>query len=212
MIITSVIFDLDGTLTRPYLDFNQIRREIGNVDGPILEAMARMPENQRCRAQSILDAYEREAAEESQLNPGAAELLETLRNQNRPIGLLTRNSRASVKMICEKHNLTFDAISTREDDGPDKPDPYPFLKICETLQVQAAQALMVGDYLFDLLCGKNAGAKTILIRTNKDHQDYIDLADFAINHLSELSDIIKQLENHPPPTIDISDNIIFNRQ
>jgi phosphoglycolate phosphatase-like HAD superfamily hydrolase len=40
--IAAVIFDLDGTITRPYLDFNQIRAEIGNVRGPLLEAMDKM--------------------------------------------------------------------------------------------------------------------------------------------------------------------------
>ena len=58
--------------------------------------------------------------------------------------------------------------------------------------------LLVGDYLFDLLCGKNAGAKTVLICTNKDYPDFIDQADFAIHHLNELTHIIDQLENHQP--------------
>ena len=198
MKVTAVIFDLDGTLTRPRLDFDQIRRDIGNIQGPILEAMSKMPDQQRRQAEAVLDQHERQAAQESQLNPGAAELLEKLHSQNRPIGLITRNSRASVEVICAKHNLSFDAVSTRQDDGPDKPDPYPFLKICETLQVQPHQALMVGDYLFDLLCGKNAGAKTVLICTNKDYPDFINQADFAIHHLNELTHIIDQLENHQP--------------
>ena len=39
----AVIFDLDGTLTIPLLDFNRIRQEIGISDGfPILEALATM--------------------------------------------------------------------------------------------------------------------------------------------------------------------------
>ena len=39
MKVAAAIFDLDGTLTRPVLDFNAIRREIGDVEGPLLEAM-----------------------------------------------------------------------------------------------------------------------------------------------------------------------------
>lgn len=198
MKVTAVIFDLDGTITRPYLDFDQIRREIGNIEGPILEAMSKMPDSQRRHAEAVLFQHEQDAAHQSQLNPGAAELLESLRKQNRPIGLLTRNTRASVEIISDKHNLKFDAISTREDDGPDKPDPHPFLQLCKQLQVQPHQGLMVGDYLFDLLCGKNAGAKTVLISTNKDFRDYADQADFVIDQLPELTAIIEQLENHQP--------------
>ncbi len=194
MKVTAVIFDLDGTLTRPYLDFDQIRRDIGYTDGPILEAMAKMPDEQRRKAQVILDKHEQEAAEESELNPGAIELLDLLRQQNYPIGLLTRNSRASVKIICQKHGLSFDAVSTREDEGPDKPDPHPFLQLSKMLKVNPTEAIMVGDYLFDLLCGKNAGAKTVLIKTNKDHENYIHEADFAIDRLNELPQIIQKIE------------------
>ena len=36
---SAVIFDLDGTITRPFLDFDAIRREMGLPHGlPILEA------------------------------------------------------------------------------------------------------------------------------------------------------------------------------
>ncbi|MCK5272001.1 MAG: hypothetical protein KAJ52_05470, partial [Sedimentisphaerales bacterium] len=65
MKIAAVIFDLDGTLTQPYLDFDQIRSEIGNIDGPILEAMEQMPPPQRRKALEILHRHEQEAAENS---------------------------------------------------------------------------------------------------------------------------------------------------
>ena len=49
MRIQAVIFDLDGTLTEPFLDFDLIRREIGLTpdDGGILEAMDKMPHIER---------------------------------------------------------------------------------------------------------------------------------------------------------------------
>lgn len=198
MQVTTVIFDLDGTITRPCLDFDQIRRDIGDIDGPILEAMADMTDEQRAHANSVLLKHEQKAAEESELNPGAAELLDRLRSENRRIGLITRNCRQSVEHICAKHNLRFDAVSTRENDGPDKPDPFPFYYVCEKLNAQPHQALMVGDYLFDLLCGKNAGAQSVLVCTNKDYSDFLDQADFAIHNLTELHGIIESLENHQP--------------
>ena len=44
MPIRAVIFDLDGTITEPYLDFDAIREEIGlgKNGGPVLEAMEKM--------------------------------------------------------------------------------------------------------------------------------------------------------------------------
>jgi len=45
MPIKAVIFDLDGTITRPYFDFDAIREEMGldRNSGPVLEAMEKRP-------------------------------------------------------------------------------------------------------------------------------------------------------------------------
>jgi len=37
--IEAIIFDMDGTLTVPVLDFDRIRSEIGLPAGPILESL-----------------------------------------------------------------------------------------------------------------------------------------------------------------------------
>lgn len=155
MKIKAVYFDLDGTLTEPYLDFDQIRREMGGVEGPILEAMEKMDAERRREVEAILLRHEHEAAVESRLNPGAWETLEYLRGERVRIGLITRNQRKSVEHVCRKHNMSFDAVITRED-GPAKPDPYAVLKLCEMLEVEPGESVMVGDYLFDLLSGKRA--------------------------------------------------------
>ena len=52
----AVIFDLDGTITQPYFDFDAIRQEIGLARdfGPFLEAMEEMIPKQRLEADRIL--------------------------------------------------------------------------------------------------------------------------------------------------------------
>ena len=49
MSIKAVIFDLDGTITRPFFDFDAIREEMGldRNAGPVLEAMEKMTPQQR---------------------------------------------------------------------------------------------------------------------------------------------------------------------
>jgi HAD superfamily hydrolase (TIGR01549 family) len=194
MRINAVIFDMDGTLTRPILDFDAIREEMGGVKGPILEAMADMDAEQRSHAESVLLQHERRAAAESQLNPGVHDLFEQLRSDGRVIGLLTRNCIESVTTISRLHDLTFDATITREDDGPLKPDPWPFLELCQRLDVRPETGLMVGDYLFDLLCGRNAGAKTVLLTTYHAYKTFEHEADFVVDHLQELTGVLAELE------------------
>ena len=191
--VAAVVFDLDGTITKPVLDFDQIRREIGGITGPILEAMEQMTAEQRRRADEVLDRHELVAAESSELNPGAAELLALLRGQGRLSAVVTRNKHQSVQRIRQIHDLHFDGVVTRED-GPAKPDPFGVLRACEMMKVRAEECLMVGDYVFDLISGRRAGARSVLITTSEHHQEYMPEADYVIGELSELPGIIEGIE------------------
>ena len=195
MKIAAVIFDLDGTITRPYLDFNQICAEIGDVQGPLLEAMEIMTPADRQRAEDILHRHELDAAENSRLNPHVPELLQRLKDQKRRIGIVTRNRLDSVRRVCRMHNLVFDGISTRED-GPAKPHPFAVLHVCAQLNVTPQRSLVVGDYLFDLQSARRAGAKSILYRSQQHSHGHEREADFVIDDLNELTEIITNLENN----------------
>lgn len=192
--IAAVIFDLDGTITKPYLDFNRIRAEIGGVHGPLLEAMETMSPVVRQRAEEILHRHELDAAEHSQLNRYVPELLGRLRRQNRKLGIVTRNRLDSVQRVCRIHHLEFDGISTRED-GPAKPHPFSVLHVCEQVNVVPRESVVVGDYLFDLQSAQRAGAKSVLYRSQPHSLGHEDQADFVIDGLDELPHIIATLEN-----------------
>lgn len=181
----AVIFDLDGTLTRPYLDFDAIRAEIGIAAGPILEALAEMAPGERRRAEQIVQRHEADAATNSQLYDGARETLIMLRERGFPIAILTRNARANVDLLLRKHALVVDTVRTRED-GAIKPSPEPVLSICKELGADPRRSWMVGDFLFDILSGKSAGARTVLMIGDDEPPDYSVQADFVIRQLSEL--------------------------
>lgn len=190
---TAVIFDLDGTLTRPYLDFDVIRREIGlptKPRTPVLEALEKMTPEQRERAERIVHTHEEQAAEVSELQDGAAEVLDALRERGLRLGLLTRNSRRSAERVMTRHQLRFDCVFTRED-GPVKPSPQPVLAICNTLNVKPEETLVVGDYLFDIQAGNAAGSTTVLMIGDKPRPDFADLADHVIHELRRLLELIE---------------------
>lgn len=191
MKIKAVIFDLDGTLTEPYLDFDRIRSEIGLApdSGPLLEIMEKMQSAERKKAEEILYKHEQLAIEHSKLNFGASETLKKLRQMKIKIGIMTRNTSSNAKAVAEKHNIEFDGIVDRND-GPVKPSPFGVIRLCEFFNVKPQQALVVGDYLFDLQSAKTAGAKAVLIKTGKNFQQFASFADFIIDRLPELIDII----------------------
>ena len=189
----AVIFDLDGTLTRPVLDFDGIRAELGLPAGPLLEAMERMPADEWARVEQVLAGHERRAAANSELHDGTAEALEALRRKGVRLAILTRNSRESVRTVLAKHRLDglFSVIWTRED-GAIKPSGEPVLRICERLDVPPEQSWMVGDYLFDIVSGKAAGARTVLMIGDGVPPEYADQADDVIRKLGEVVELLER--------------------
>jgi len=198
MSIRAVIFDLDGTITQPFFDFDAIREEMGldKDSGPVLEAMEKMLPSQRRRAERVLHFHEMRAVTESKLNAGAKRTLSALRAGGISVGILTRNRRSNALAIAQKHGLKFDIIVDRED-GPVKPDAFGVLQICRQFDVTPEETLVVGDYLFDLLCAKAAGAVAVLL-TNHDRADeFAEHADFTIESVDEVLQIIEDKKDKP---------------
>jgi HAD superfamily hydrolase (TIGR01509 family) len=187
----AVIFDLDGTITQPYFDFDAIRQEIGLArdSGPLLESMEKMTDKQRQNAEQILHFHEQKAVIESKLNPNAKQTLSSLRTAGIHIGVLTRNKRDNALAIAEKHGLEFDTVIGRED-GPVKPDAFGVLQICKQFGIKPQETLLVGDYLFDLQCAKSAGAVAVLLANHHQADEFAEHADFCIENISEILDII----------------------
>jgi HAD superfamily hydrolase (TIGR01509 family) len=191
MSIKAVIFDLDGTITQPYFDFDAIREEIGLArdSGPVLESMEKMTPQQRQEAERILHYHEEKAVTESKLNAGAGQTLSALRAAGIHVGVLTRNKRSNALAISRKHDLRFDAVVGRED-GPVKPDAFGVLQLCRQFGVQPQETLLAGDYLFDLLCAKAAGAVAVLLANHDQAAEFAEHADFCIDHIGGVLEII----------------------
>jgi HAD superfamily hydrolase (TIGR01509 family) len=191
MPIKAVIFDLDGTITQPYFDFDAIRQEIGLArdSGPLLESMEKMNPQLRRKAEKILFIHEQKAVIESKLNAGAEHTLSALRAAGIHIGILTRNKRGNAYAIAQKHKLKFDAVIGRED-GPVKPDAFGVLELCRQFGVEPEETLLVGDYLFDLLCAKAAGACAVLLANHHQADDFAEHADFCIENITGILEII----------------------
>lgn len=156
----AILFDMDGTLTAPYLDFDLIRREMEIASGPILEALALMEGDRRTAAEKVLHRHEDRAAVDSTLNAGCAELLEWLKQTGIKSALVTRNSRRSVRTVFDRHGLYFDVCVTRED-GKFKPDPSPLQLACDRLSVETEDTWMVGDGSHDIEAGNAAQIRTV---------------------------------------------------
>jgi len=171
--VKGILFDLDGTLTRPgALDFPSIKREMNcPVDQPILEYLETRSREHRIRLLKILERHEKQAADASLPNVGAERCLSTLKQKGFLLGILTRNSLSSVCGVLEKFQavsiMDFSAIVTRHDSLP-KPHPDGVYKAAHQMGVSASELIMVGDFRFDILAGNAAGAYTVLLVNGND--------------------------------------------
>jgi HAD superfamily hydrolase (TIGR01509 family) len=160
--IHGIIFDLDGTLLDSGLDFDLMRSEMGLPAGrPILESLAAHPADDLPRCHDILHRHELAGAERAEPLPGVVEFLVQLHARGLRLAVVTRNSRPITQAMLAKLPVPFDPVITRED-GPVKPDPWAIQRICESWQVPPQRVVMIGDYWFDIACGRAAGARTAL--------------------------------------------------
>lgn len=192
--IQGVIFDMDGTLTKPNMDFGALAVEIGvgmNMDEAVLEYMERVDEKERMRVSSILARFEAQASMDAELNDGAREVLDFVVRKGKKTALLTRNSRRSVDTVLRKHDLKFDCVVSREDAKP-KPSPDPILLIGRELGIESKHLLVIGDYKFDILCGQAAGTKTALLYNNHEY-DMDVVPDFKLKRLTDLIPILEDI-------------------
>ena len=162
------IFDMDGTLTVPQHDFDEIRKALGIPQGAlILEYLERLPGEERQRKRAQLNEIEAEIAAQSEPAPGLFELLHWLREHKIDIAVLTRNSlenaRISLQAIGVLDMFSEHTLVGREEADP-KPHPAGIELLARRFAMPPHQCAMIGDYRHDLEAATAAGAHSVHIR------------------------------------------------
>ena len=178
--ISAVLFDFDGTLTQPgALDFTIIKKELGcPLDKPVLEYIESIADPQlKAQYFEALDRFESQGAADSRPNPGAEDLIHMIQSKKIRLGLITRNSMISIQTALKNFdNLSlddFDVVITRDDPVAPKPEPDGILLAVRNLNAIPQETLMVGDFVFDIQAGQNAGTLT----AHLDVDPQVDLGD-----------------------------------
>ncbi|MEE1920943.1 HAD family hydrolase [Pseudomonas sp. 148P] len=186
------VFDMDGTLTVAVHDFAAIRVAL-NIppEDDILTHLAALPAAEAQAKHAWLLEHERDLAIASQPAEGAVELVRELAGRGVQLGILTRNARELAHVTLEAIGLAdcfpVDSILGR-DEAPPKPHPGGLLKLAEAWAVDPAQMVMVGDYRFDLDCGRAAGTRTVLV--NLPDNPWPELADWHAADCRALRDLL----------------------
>jgi len=196
--IKGIAFDMDGTLTRPVIDFDQIRKAIGVSDRswPVFEQIQDMDVPEKNRALKILEQMEMAAADKSEPNPGLDPLVEFLEQNSIKKGIYTRNMKKALDLTLTKIGLfgKFNPIVTRDHNLRLKPDPEMILFILKEWRFTPGQVLVVGDFEFDIMAGKAANCRTVYLNHFPGKPGPMG-ADFVIDRLDKLVGIIEGLND-----------------
>lgn len=206
-----VLFDLDGTLIdtnnlilesykhtfKKHLDYIPNDNEIVKYFGEPLKITLSRFDSERIEEMYRTYVEYNEMNHDSMVKEMdyARETLEELKSKGILLGVVTSKRRIMAERGLRLFNLLdyFDVVITPEDTVKHKPDPEPILKACEKLKFEPKDVLFVGDSNFDILCGKNAGAKTCLVKyTMLDLEELLKFEpDFVIEDLRDILEFFK---------------------
>lgn len=183
------LFDMDGTLTNAMHDFDAMRATLGLPAGvPILEALADMDPAAAAIKHRELDDMELKMAADATAQLGSHELLDHLHSAGASVGIVTRNGKQIAKATLKACGLdtyfTDQSIISR-DCCTAKPDPAGVNLLLSRWNATADNAVMVGDYLFDLEAGHRAGTTTVHMDVNGEFA-WPEFTDLAVKSLPEL--------------------------
>ncbi|KDP33349.1 hypothetical protein JCGZ_12898 [Jatropha curcas] len=211
--LRGVVFDMDGTLTVPVIDFAAMYKSVLGEDEyrrvkaenpsgiDILHHIESWSADKQRKALEIITDFERQGLDRLQIMPviygaGAVELCGFLDSKKIRRGLITRNVMEAVDLFHLKSGMIFSPALSREF-RPYKPDPAPLLHICSMWEVQPNEVMMVGDSLKDdVACGKRAGAFTCLLdeKGRYSSHDFTNLdlqPDFTVSSLAEIHSLLE---------------------
>ncbi|NEQ52590.1 MAG: HAD family hydrolase [Leptolyngbya sp. SIO3F4] len=185
------IFDMDGTLTLGIHDFEAIRKTLELPIGTaILEPLRQLPPDIAAVKHKQLREIEFDFARKATAQPGAPALLELLLSQGKQIAILTRNGKDIAYETLNACGLIDffepDLVLSRDCHAP-KPEPDGILALLETWSSSPTEAVMVGDYKFDLMAGQRAGTATVYIDTAGEFM-WAEYADYGVRSLTTMID------------------------
>lgn len=179
------VFDCDGTLIDgqasicaamehafaehglPLPERNEVRRAVGLSLPQAIRTL--LPDAQAGAQSALVDAYKRafraarEAGELQQpLFPGMAELLDALRADGWLLAVATGMSSRGLSHCLAMHGLTRHFVTLQTaDDHPSKPHPAMLEAALLEAGAEPANAVMIGDTVFDIHMARDAGVRAI---------------------------------------------------
>ena len=125
------------------------------------------------------------------------DVLSKLKNEGRKLVIVTTDNYEITYKCLDELGIKefFDAVFADDGIMPTKPDPSSILEYCKINGCCIDKAVMVGDTMTDVKFARNAGMDVIGVgTTEKNRQRLIPYADFVVEDISYIHDIIREYE------------------
>lgn len=215
-----LVFDLDGTLlyTLPSIlkelnktlaplgkgeiSLEECRRFIGNgSDKLVFRSLDRLglgdldSEKKKEIVRVYNKAYLDHPIEGTEPYPGITELLKERKALGDSLAVFSNKPDSICHPIIDHFfpKGTFDIVRGSREDTPRKPDPEGLFKMMDKAGFHKDDTYYIGDGDADILLGKKAGVKTLLVSYGYRDRDLLEKSGFPIfDSVKELSDFIKK--------------------
>lgn len=170
--IKAFAFDLDGTVVDSKLNFSKMRRDLNFPDDTgILEHLETLDcEVEKMHALTIINNHEKTGADQATLIDGVEELLNYLKVNNIPLGILTRNNNEVAHISLKKFSLEFDIVLSR-DDCFAKPDPQGLEIMAKRWGIDTSEIVFIGDHFYDVETAINARSLPVMYDPKNIHPE-----------------------------------------
>ncbi len=120
------------------------------------------------------------------LFPGVGEGLKELKEGGKRCAVVTSRMKNTLELYLSETGILqfFEYLVTPEDTTRHKPEPDPAIKALELLGGRPEEALFVGDSIYDIECGKNAGTDTAFVKWS-----LTEISDLTIKPTHIISDM-----------------------
>ncbi|OZD05010.1 HAD family hydrolase [Rhodococcus sp. 06-235-1A] len=214
--VGAVLFDIDGTLvdsnyvhvsawSRAFREAGhevpswRIHRSIGMDGSRLLDALVGSSDSAVAQeAKKLHGEYYASASTDLEVLPGARELLADLNNRGITVVLATSAPESELSTLRDLLDVedSVAVVTSGEDAEVAKPEPDIVAVALERAGVEAANAVMVGDSVWDIESAGRAGVRAIGVSSGGiSRSELLDAGAVAV--FDDPADLLEHVENSP---------------